>query len=101
MSPRVRRHYPTARQAEFLLAYVRAETRLGFPPSFRDIADEMGGISPSAVFGFAVELESKGYVDRSRGRLARGLSLTGAGRDFVLLATSPEPNRAFPPGEKR
>lgn len=101
MSPRAFNPEPTERQVEFLRAYVSTLSRLGMPPTFRDIAEAMGGISPSAVFSHAAELEGKGFVAKSPipetparkpsllpgkpGRRARSFRLTGRAWDFLGL----------------
>lgn len=101
MSPRAFNPEPTTRQAEFLRAYVSTMSGLGMPPTFRDIAEAMGGISPSAVFTHAAELEGKGFVVKSPipetparkpslapekpGRRARSFRLTGRAWEFLGL----------------
>ena len=47
----------------------------GYPPSFRDLSDAMGGISPNAVSNHINACVKKGYLSKREG-LARTLTLT-------------------------
>jgi hypothetical protein len=74
----------TQRQAD-VLDYIREYTdRQGYPPSFRELADDCKLGSPSGAHRMILTLERKGFIKRDAG-LSRGLSLTPAQVDFSTM----------------
>lgn len=60
------------RQSKALSVISRAIQEQGFPPSVREISDQMGGIGLNAIHGHLSALEHKGYIKRIPG-LARSI----------------------------
>lgn len=65
----------TSRQREVVRLIRQHVERLGYPPSLRELADELG-INPTAVAGHLASLERKQAIRRSAG-VARGIVLIG------------------------
>lgn len=77
------------RQTGLLVHIAIYHAQKGYPPSFRDLSDAMGGISTNAVANHIAACVKKGYLSKHEGR-ARTLTLTEKGN--ALLATlSPKP----------
>lgn len=69
---------PLTRRQNEVVCFVRRFVRSrGFPPTLREIADELG-VNHTAVAGHLLAAERKGVLRRS-GRTARGLTLTPDG----------------------
>jgi len=62
------------RQIATLLVIKNFINLKGFPPSVRDISEQMGGISPNAVHQHLVALERKGQIKRNA-RIARSITV--------------------------
>lgn len=56
------------RQQSVLAAIERLSERNGFPPTIREIGDEVGLASPSSVLHHLRRLEDAGYLDRRANR---------------------------------
>lgn len=70
---------PLTRRQSQVIRFVRRHVRdRGFPPTVREIADELG-VHANAAAGHVASLERKGVLRRSPG-VARGLVLIG-GKD--------------------
>ena len=54
----------------------------GYPPSYRDIAEQMG-VAHSLVHGLVKELRDAGLIHERPPQVSRSLSLTAAGRAVV------------------
>lgn len=65
----------TVRQREVLRLIRQHVERLGYPPSLRELAEELG-INPTGVAGHLASLERKGAIRRSTG-VARAIVLIG------------------------
>jgi repressor LexA len=52
------------RQEACLEAIERLAKEKGYPPSIRELCDELGGIGTNAVFNHLLALEKKGYIRR-------------------------------------
>lgn len=65
----------TRRQREVLRLIRQHIDRLGYPPSLRELAGELG-INPTGVAGHLASLERKGAIRRSAG-VARAIMLIG------------------------
>lgn len=82
MSPRPAPGVLTPRQLDVLRIVVRSIDTRGFPPTIREILAELG-ISPNSretAHEHLARLEANGMLVR-HARIARGLSLTEAGRE--------------------
>jgi repressor LexA len=71
----------TRRQSEVVSFVRRYVEKRGFPPTIRELADELG-VHPNAVAGHLSAAERKGVLKRAA-RVARGLTLTTGGRDHA------------------
>lgn len=85
----------TSRQAQILRFIERRVVEAGFPPTLREIGEELGIRSTNAVSDHLKALERKGYLDRHDNR-SRGLTLKRpgdgdgeTGRGGVLSALAP------------
>jgi len=72
---------PTPPQRRILDHLLRLELEAGPPPTYREIAADLGWRAPGTVRDHVQALSRKGLLVTSR--LARGLLLTDAGRDAV------------------
>lgn len=64
------------RQQAVLAAIERLSGRDGFPPTIREIGDEVGLASPSSVLHHLRRLEDAGYLDRRANRPRAMTSVT-------------------------
>ncbi len=69
----------TRRQSEVVCFVRRYVEKCGYPPTIREIGDELG-VHPNAVAGHLSAAERKGVLRRAA-RTARGLTLTPGDRD--------------------
>lgn len=76
----------TARQLEALRIIDRLINERGFPPTFKELAGELGVVSTQAVYEFLARLIARGLLLR-HARTPRAMTLTPAGRE--LLARLP------------
>lgn len=68
---------PSPRQLAMLRAIVRL-SRVGYPPTLRELGAELGIESTNGVVEHLTRLEAKGYIVRHP--VARGIVMTGTGR---------------------
>jgi len=71
------------RVLRFIADYIEAN---GWPPSFREITDHLGTVSPNGAGDHLKALERKGYIVRAP-RQSRAIRITPDGRQ--LLEASP------------
>lgn len=64
----------TKRQREIVSIIESFHSRKGFSPSMREIAEELGSISVSAVFNHLAALERKAFISRDR-KTARSIKI--------------------------
>jgi repressor LexA len=74
----------TDRQKEVITFIHKYFTDKGYPPSFRDISDALGGISTNAVAQHIHSCEKKGYITRNA-RIPRTLKPTEQGLKLIQL----------------
>jgi repressor LexA len=70
------------RQAQALRFIARHVRTRGFPPTIRELLDEMGAVSTNWGAQVLHRLERKGYLVRMRGS-ARALALTDQGKRWL------------------
>lgn len=72
---------PTDRQAEVLLTIDRMTEATGYPPTVRELCDELGIDSTNGIADHVQRLVAKGLLLRVP-HIARGLVLTQAAKDW-------------------
>lgn len=72
---------PTDRQAEVLLTIARLTEVAGYPPTVRELCEELGIDSTNGISDHVRRLITKGLLQRVP-QIARGLILTQAGKDW-------------------
>lgn len=77
-------HVATTRQLE-VLRLIADAVATGLPPTVRELGGMLGHITTNGVHDHLRALERKGLLQRTPG-LARGLRITGAGREALALA---------------
>ncbi len=80
----------TARQSEALgiiMAHIRDQ---GFPPSFREVGDQMGIASTNGISCHLRILERKGYIELQRGK-SRGIKVLWEQDGGKLPSDEPRP----------
>jgi SOS-response transcriptional repressor LexA len=76
-------HALTDRQAA-VLGYIRKHLdATGYPPSLREIGDQLGIVSTNGVNDHLIRLERKGYIDRAP-MVSRGITVLVPGQDPAL-----------------
>ena len=83
----------TKRQLEVLQVIHSESNRRGFPPTLREIGDELGISSTKGTFDHVRALERKGLLARS-GSASRSMLVTKQGRAALGLKGTPEGDRA-------
>lgn len=73
---------PTEKQKELLAAVHRLTKLCGYPPTRREIADELGLTGLNGISEQLERLEASGCLQIAP-RIARGLTLTARGRSFL------------------
>ena len=73
---------PTEKQKELLAAVHRLTKLWGYPPTRREIADELGLTGLNGISEQLERLEASGCLTIAP-RIARGLTLTARGRSFL------------------
>jgi DNA-binding MarR family transcriptional regulator len=63
----------TPKQARVLL-FIAARQKAGAPPSYREIAEYLGVVSPNTVTGYLDTIEHKGYIRREK-NCARAITI--------------------------
>jgi repressor LexA len=71
-----------ARKIEVLEAINRLTNARGYPPSYRDLGDEVG-LAHSAVFYIVETLRADGLIHEREAKHSRAITLTDAGRSAV------------------
>lgn len=84
---------PTDAQRRILAYLQRRELEGGFPPTYREIATDLGWRAAGTVRDHVLALVRKGLLSRSR--LARGLRLTEAGREAAATPAGGAPAAAL------
>lgn len=84
------REGPTERQASVLRFIASFSAEHGYPPTLREIGDELGMLSTNGAATHIDRLVRKGMVTR-KALVARGLVLTDAGRAFLEAQPGPAP----------
>jgi repressor LexA len=72
---------PTERQAEVLWTIDRMTEETGYPPTVRELCDELGIDSTNGIADHIQRLVAKGLLKRVP-QIARGLILTQAAKDW-------------------
>ena len=72
----------TKKQARVLRAIVKLADAKPYPPTVREIGDELNGLPPAEVHRFITILAREGCVQRIP-KTARGLLVTPVGREAV------------------
>lgn len=73
---------PTSRQLEVLRAIHASVTSRGWPPTVREIGDQLGISSTNGVVDHLRALEKRGLLERGE-MTARGLRITDAGLSWL------------------
>lgn len=73
---------PTARQLEVLAAIFASKERRGFPPTIRELCDQLEMSSTNAMNDHLVALIKKGLLERAK-QSARSLRITRLGLDYL------------------
>lgn len=81
------------RKAQVLEAVARLTQIRGYPPSYRDLADDVG-IAHSAVFYVVETLRTDGLIHEREAKHSRAITLTDTGRLALGgLLKGPRPTR--------
>jgi len=70
------------RKARVLEAVVTLTERDGYPPSYRDLGEEIG-LAHSAVFNLVEELRRDGLINDRKALHSRAITLTAAGQSAL------------------